>query len=143
MNRFPRACHARFAVIAGALTLVFSAAPAAAASACSDEVLADWSRDGRIDRLYELSCYEEAIQALPADIRDYTDASEVIERAQARAVRARQVAGEFTGTGVTDAEATSAGSSSFPTAPLVGAVVALAVLLAGAVAYLARRRGPA
>jgi hypothetical protein len=144
MNRFPRARHARFAVIAGALTLVFSAAPAAADSACSERVLADWSRDERIDRLYALSCYEEAIEALPADIRDYTDASEVIERAQARAVRARQVAGEFTGPpGVSAADAPSAGASSFPAAPLVGGAVALAVVLAGGVAYLARRRGPA
>ena len=46
-------------------------------AACSERVLADWFDNGRIDRVYALQCYEEAIDALPTDIRDYTDAEDV------------------------------------------------------------------
>ena len=63
-----------------ALTLA-GAATAAASSKCGEQVLADWFDNGRIDRLYPLHCYEEAIDAIPNDIRDYADAEEVISRA--------------------------------------------------------------
>ena len=36
---------------------------------------------------YALPCYEEAIDALPTDIRDYTNAEDVITRALSSAVR--------------------------------------------------------
>ena len=67
--------------------------PASAAEQpCSQLVLADWSDNGRIDRVYALSCYEEAIAAMPTDIRDYTNAHDVINRALTNAVRARSTA---------------------------------------------------
>jgi len=50
-------------------------------------VLLDWSDNGRVDHLYRLSCYEDALDDLPSDIRDYTDAADVIERALYSAVR--------------------------------------------------------
>ena len=50
-------------------------------------MLGDWSDNGRIDRVYALPCYEEAIATLPTDIRDYTNASDVIDRAMTTAVR--------------------------------------------------------
>ena len=53
----------------------------AAASACGDKVLDDWYDNGRIDRLYPRHCYEDAIDAIPNDIKDYVDAEEVISRA--------------------------------------------------------------
>jgi hypothetical protein len=138
MVRFVRARGARFAVIAGAFVLAFLAAPAAGAVPCAQRVLTDWSDNGRVDRLYELHCYEEAIDALPADLRDYTDAADVIQRAQTRA--ARHVAGEFTDD-VPAGDVQSSGASSLPVAPLLGGGAAFVVLLAGGVAYLARRRG--
>ena len=59
--------------------------PASAATPCGKKVLADWFDNGRIDRLYPLNCYEEAIDAIPDDLRDYADAEDVITRAlQAR-----------------------------------------------------------
>lgn len=57
----------------------------ASASACGDKVLADWFDNGRIDRIYPLNCYEEAIDSIPADLVDYTNVQEVISRALAAA----------------------------------------------------------
>ena len=45
-----------------------------AATACAHQILRDWSADGRVTKNYALPCYEEAIDALPTDIRDYTNA---------------------------------------------------------------------
>ena len=50
-------------------------------------MLADWFDNGRIDRLYPLNCYEEAIDAIPDDLRDYADAEDVITRALQAALR--------------------------------------------------------
>ena len=50
------------------------AAPAGAITPCGKKVLNDWWDNGRVDRLYPLHCYEEAIDSIPADIRDYSDA---------------------------------------------------------------------
>jgi hypothetical protein len=56
---------------------------AALASKCGDQVLADWADNGQIDRTYPLHCYQDAIDSIPADIRDYANAEEVISRALA------------------------------------------------------------
>ena len=58
-----------------------------AATACATQILRDWSADGRVTKTYALPCYEEAIDALPTDIRDYTNAEDVITRALSSAVR--------------------------------------------------------
>jgi len=50
-------------------------------------VLADWDDNGRIDGIYNLFCYQDAIDAIPFDIRDYADAEEVIARALQEASR--------------------------------------------------------
>jgi hypothetical protein len=73
-------------VVACVLTLsavgaLATSSPADAATACGKKVLADWFDNGRIDRLYPLNCYEEAIDAIPDDLRDYADAEDVITRA--------------------------------------------------------------
>ena len=60
---------------------------AAAATKCGQQVLADWYDNGRIDKLYPLNCYEEAIDAIPDDIGPYVDAEEVITRALQGALR--------------------------------------------------------
>jgi hypothetical protein len=61
------------------------AAPAAAAPSCGRQVIDDWYDDGRVDRTYDLHCYDDAIDALPPDVRQYSSAQEDIERAlQAR-----------------------------------------------------------
>ncbi len=74
------------AALAGILGIL--AAPGTAgAPACPEQVLADWFDNGLIDRVYGLRCYEDAMTALPPDVRDYTDAEVVIRRALQQAAR--------------------------------------------------------
>jgi hypothetical protein len=71
--------------------IVAPSSSSAAEPACSQRVLRDWSDNGRIDRVYALPCYEEAIAAMPTDIRDYTNAHDVIDRAMTTVVRGKSV----------------------------------------------------
>lgn len=75
-----------FALVAVA-GLLLIASPAAAAEPCGKQVINDWYGDGRVDKIYPLHCYEDAIDALPVDVRDYSSAKEDIERALQYAVR--------------------------------------------------------
>lgn len=75
-----------FALVAVA-ALLLAASPAAAAKSCGKQVINDWYGDGRVDKIYPLHCYEDAIDALPVDVRDYSSAKEDIERALQFAVR--------------------------------------------------------
>jgi hypothetical protein len=110
-----------------------SVTPAAAAPPCGEQVLVDWWNDGRIDRAYQLHCYEDAIDRMPADIRDYTNAAEVIDRALQSAVRSSPAS----------ARPAAAGASSSSRTVLVVALVGgtLALLVAAALGWLVRR-GP-
>ncbi|HXG76418.1 MAG TPA: hypothetical protein VNJ53_07610 [Gaiellaceae bacterium] len=91
-HRAALALSGLLAVLAAALAALALAGPAAA-SACGDRVLADWFDNGRIDRLYPLHCYEDAIDAIPDDLRDYADAEEVISRALQSALRGKLAEG--------------------------------------------------
>ncbi len=76
----------RALLAAATLVLVLGAAgPAAAAATCGKKVIDDWYDNGRVDGSYPLHCYDDAIDALPRDVRDYSSAKDDIERAlQAR-----------------------------------------------------------
>ena len=69
-----------------ALLVAFAATgQAAAATPCGKRVIDDWYDNGRVDGSYPLRCYDDAIEALPRDVRDYSSAKDDIERAlQAR-----------------------------------------------------------
>jgi hypothetical protein len=68
-----------------ALAALAIAGPAAAAKSCGKKVVDDWYADGRVDGTYPFHCYDDAIEILPRDVRDYSSAKEDIERAlQAR-----------------------------------------------------------
>ncbi|HEX4931233.1 MAG TPA: hypothetical protein VFV62_11040 [Gaiellaceae bacterium] len=56
-------------------------APAAAAASCGRQVIDDWYDNGRVDGTYKLQCYDDAIEILPRDVRDYSSAKEDIQRA--------------------------------------------------------------
>jgi hypothetical protein len=117
--------------VAAAIALFASmpSTPAFGASACASAVLRDWSDDGQVAPRYSPPCYEEAIDALPADLRDYTDAEDVITRALSSAVR--------TGT---PQSASRDSAAALPT-PLVAIVAgSLAILVAGALGHVARLR---
>ena len=73
------------AAVAALAAVLLAAAPASAAPSCGRQVIDDWYEDGRVDRTYPLHCYDDAIEALPPDVRDYSSAKEDIQRAlQAR-----------------------------------------------------------
>jgi hypothetical protein len=135
MSRYVHAQWAWVVAIAGVLTLAVCASPASAATECAEKVIGDWSDNGRVDGVYALSCYQEAVDAIPSDLRDYTNAAEVIGRALTTAVR--QNGGEPPST---PGDATVSDASAAPVLPVVVAVFALALILAGAAAYAARRR---
>ena len=54
--------------------------PTAAAANCGTAVLKDWA-DGRLDRAYPVKCYQNALDAMPEDMRSYTTAPDDIKRA--------------------------------------------------------------
>jgi len=71
-----------FAVILlAAFVSAVATAPADAAASCGRQVINDWYDDGRIDGTYAEHCYDDAIEILPRDVRDYSSAKEDIERA--------------------------------------------------------------
>ncbi len=75
------------AFAAAVLTALSLAGPAGAAPSCARAVIDDWYADGRVDGTYALHCYDEAIDILPRDVRDYSSAKEDIQRALQAAKR--------------------------------------------------------
>ena len=151
-------------VLSAVASLSFASA-AGAATKCGQRVLADWYDNGRIDKLYPLNCYEEAIDAIPDDIGPYVDAEDVITRALQGAMRneldpggcdptADGSADDCTGqsgdgkggnsgsdsTGQVLPEVDTSGPSSVPVPLLVLGGLSLALLAAGGLGYVSRRR---
>lgn len=117
-------------------------ATGAAELACSARVLVDWSDNGRIDRVYALPCYEEAIATLPTDIRDYTNAQDVIDRAMTTAVRG-EPGGPLGGAHARRASSADptdmSGAAPVPLPLLVMFGLAVVLVVAGALSRVARR----
>jgi hypothetical protein len=131
-------------VLATGVFLCAVLAAPAYASPCGKKILKDWSNNSRIDGTYELHCYQDAIDALPVDLRDYSDAPEVIGRAF-REAGGRNLAlsrdpTQQKSSGGEDAVTAGASPSSLPIPLLVLGGVALALLSAGGVGYVSRRR---
>jgi hypothetical protein len=116
--------------VAIVLSTFLTSTPALGASACATAVLRDWSEDGRVAPKYSLPCYEEAIDALPTDIRDYTNAEDAISRALSSAVRTSNPA----------PPAADQSARSVPLPLIALTALALSVLGAGSLGYVARRR---
>ena len=68
-------------LLAAFVSLLITTAPAGAAASCGRQLIDDWYDDGRIDGTYQLHCYDDAIEILPRDVRDYSSAKEDIQRA--------------------------------------------------------------
>jgi hypothetical protein len=73
------------ALATGALFLLASASPAAAATPCWKTLINDWY-DGRIDGTYPAHCYREAIRNAPEDVKTYSSLQEDLTRALQAAV---------------------------------------------------------
>ena len=80
-------------LVLSAVASLSVASTASATTKCGQQVLADWYDNGRIDKLYPLNCYEEAIDGIPDDIGPYVDAEEVITRALQGALHGEVVQG--------------------------------------------------
>jgi hypothetical protein len=76
----------RVLAFAGLILLALTVAgPAAGAPTCAKRVIDDWYDNGRVDGTYAVHCYDDAIDDLPRDVRDYSSAKDDIQRAlQAR-----------------------------------------------------------
>jgi hypothetical protein len=81
----PAAAIRALLLLAAFAALLVLVSPATAAKSCGRAVIDDWYDDGRVDGTYALHCYDDAIDSLPRDVRDYSSAKEDIQRAlQAR-----------------------------------------------------------
>jgi hypothetical protein len=161
-DRTLRALIALVALLASAFVALSLGGTAAAATPCGKKVLGDWFDNGRIDRLYPPHCYEDAIDAIPDDLRDYADAEEVITRALQSSLRGELAPGGRDPTPGDDDPAPggsstpndpsdpsnpqaapdvdTSGPSSVPIPLLVLGGLSLALLAAGSLGYVSRRR---
>ena len=136
------------AVLAGTLALAGSATPVGAAPPCGEQVVEDWRDNGRIDGLYKLHCYEDAIAAIPSEIRDYTDAEDVIRQAYLSAGGGNRPPpapptdepGQDDQPPVAAPGIDTSSTSDIPFPVLVLGALALVLLGAGALGYVSRRR---
>jgi cobalamin biosynthesis Mg chelatase CobN len=79
-------------LVAALAALAVSAAPAQSATPCWKLLLNDWY-DGKIDHVYPIHCYHDAIKHLPTDIKVYSSAADDINRALRQALDAKKAAG--------------------------------------------------
>jgi hypothetical protein len=107
---------------------------------CWKLVLQD-SYTGAFDTIYPHACYRKAIARIPAVDQIYSNTREEIEAASAAALNGKsyKVPGLGSGTGTNAGAATSGHKSSVPTAIIVLAGVAVALLLIGGGGELWRR----
>jgi len=142
MKRLAHRRAAMFVVLVALLTLFALTSPVSAAVRCEQRLLDDWLEDGSIDRTYRLPCYEAAIDALPNDLRDYSDATDAIQRSLAAAVIAPTPPGgggdEPLPTAALELD-TSGASASFPLQLILLAAVSLGLIAARTLSWLRRR----
>ncbi len=71
-------------LLAGLVALVPGTASAAT---CWKELVNDYWADNRVDSSYPISCYREAMEKLPRDVQEYSDAQDDLRRALLLAIR--------------------------------------------------------
>jgi hypothetical protein len=77
------------------LSALAGTSPATAATPCWKAVIADWSDNGAIDGTYTASCYGQAMQNAPTDLRVYSTLLDDLQKAL-RQHTARRLAGTHT-----------------------------------------------
>ena len=143
-------------IFIAALTLLVLAlatgGPAVAAKSCGNQVLDDWTKDTRLNKTYAIECYDQALENLPNDVADYTDAFDQISDARQDALQGdRALASRFGGGDddpgggsdggvVDDVLGVGTGSSdSIPLPLIILASLAGLLMAAGAAGLLARK----
>ena len=90
---------------------LFAIAPgSASAASCWRELVNDYWADNRVDNTYPISCYREAMEKLPRDVQEYSDAQDDLRRALLVAIRDERDSGTAVWTG-------GGGKGDPPTAP--------------------------
>jgi hypothetical protein len=85
-------------------TLALAGPATAAPKSCADDVISDWYGDGRVDKVFPLPCYQQAIRSLPVDVLDYSNAKQDILRALAFARKGKNDPGPTGGKETTSDE---------------------------------------
>ena len=84
--------------LAAAILLSLLIAPAAnAAQPCWRQLVDDYWADNRVDKIYPLHCYREAMAKLPRDVQEYSDVQDDLRRALLTAIRDERSAGGYVG----------------------------------------------
>jgi hypothetical protein len=90
------------AIVAVAACFGIAASPASAAGSkktpCWKTLINDWY-DGRIDGVYAIHCYRDALKHLPADVDTYSSARDDIKQALQRRIQSTKSGGGTTTTG--------------------------------------------
>ena len=142
MGRLPSGRRRLLALVVAALSVLAFAGPASAESSqgnCAAAVLDDWTK-GTLGSGYSPDCYEAALDALPEDLRAYTTAADDITRAAIAASRAADGAAVPASRQIADTPSTGDELRAVPTEVVLLAGVLTALLAAGVVAALVRRR---
>jgi hypothetical protein len=117
--------------LAGAVAVSATAALAAPASAAQSPPVSDCNAHGRLTETYTPRQLQTALSTMPADIKEYTDCYDVIQRALVAAVGGHRVSGSKDSAG--------SGGSFLPT-PVIVVIVILALAAATFGALALRRR---
>jgi hypothetical protein len=76
------------------LASLFALLPATASAAtCWKELVNDYWADNRVDSTYPISCYREAMEKLPRDVQEYSDAQDDLRRALLAAIQDQRDSG--------------------------------------------------
>ena len=132
-------------VVVGLLGGLVLASSAAATPRCVDAMYQEWLDTDRIERVYPLTCYEVALDSIPQDIDDYTNLRDVIARAFQAAgggrATTRTPQGPVTNVPPNETPAVdSTSSTSVPIPLIVLGGMSAALLTAGGLGYVSRRR---
>lgn len=132
MRRLCLSLACAFAVLA-----FTTGAPASAGTPCWKSVISDWSKDRTIEGRYPATCFRQATQNAPTDLKIYSTLEDDLQAAL-RARSSRRLAGAHVSTASIDAAGHSSAASL-----LIELLAGLAglVLACAAAATIVRRRG--
>ena len=127
-----RALIVRCLLAAAVAATVAAPAASAAGAAGSSQVITDCNSHGQLSRQYSVGALRGALATLPADVKEYTDCYDVIQRALLTQVGGSKHTGSGSGG--------SGSGGSFLSTPLIVVLVLLALGGGGFAAAAARRR---
>jgi hypothetical protein len=137
-------------LLAALIVLVVALAmggPASAAKPCWREVVDEWTTKQRVSTTHPITCYDQALDNLPRDLADYTDAYDQIANARQDALQDdRRPQGPVAGAGDDDPGGSgplvgvgNGDSSSIPLPLIILAALAGLLMAAGGAGLVARK----